>query len=206
MDFGGGNWGHNSYFWVPSTCSFQKREWISFRVAENNIHQKWKLQRCRFLLNTRNGVLPLEMFSLKNWAAFLHNDICIIWMASRGCISFVGDAHRPLEGQDGLCLGTQAPKQQLWSSSMHTNHRRTWGTPRYLPPRLLRPTIRIELVGCGDQGSALLRSSWVMLMKPPRNVHWLVIPWRALCRPSPLYAHLYRGQCLWAERLCPPPA
>lgn len=48
-------------------------------------------------------------------------------MASRGYISFVGDAHRPLEGQDGLCLGTQAPKQQCSSSGMHTNHRRTWG-------------------------------------------------------------------------------
>ena len=150
----------------PSTSNFQKREWISFGVPKNNIHQRWKLQRWRFLLNRRNGVLPLEMFSPKNWAAFLHNGICTIWVASRGCISFVGDAHRPLEGQDGLCLGTQAPKQQLSSSSMHTNHRRTWGTPRYLPPHPSLPKIQIQLVGCGDQDSAFLRSSWVMLMKP----------------------------------------
>lgn len=43
------------------------------------------------------------------------------------------------------------------------------GTPRYLPPHPSLPKIPIQLVGCGDQDSAFLRSSWVMLMKPSQE-------------------------------------
>ena len=49
---------------------FGKENGFLLEFQRITLTKRWKLQGCRFLLNTRNAILPLEMFSPKHWAAF----------------------------------------------------------------------------------------------------------------------------------------